>query len=123
MHSLDLIASNSDVIACDMAHTNLKTKSANVAVFCLSLMGVNLRDFLAEANRVLKPNGLLMIAEVKSRFEKVDDFVNNVQSCGFKMSNKDVKGEYFYFFNFKKTEDSPKKGAAFSLKPCLYKKR
>lgn len=32
----------------------LADASVGIAVFCLSLMGVNLVDFLAEANRVLK---------------------------------------------------------------------
>lgn len=54
VHSLDLIASKPGVIACDMAHTPLLMESVDVAVFCLSLMGTNLIDFLLEANRVLK---------------------------------------------------------------------
>ena len=33
----------------------LEDESIDVAVFCLSLMGTNIRDFLEEANRVLKP--------------------------------------------------------------------
>lgn len=33
----------------------LEDESVDVAVFCLSLMGTNIRDFLEEANRVLKP--------------------------------------------------------------------
>lgn len=37
-----------------MAHTNLLTSSVNVVVFCLSLMGTNLKDYIVEANRVLK---------------------------------------------------------------------
>lgn len=32
----------------------LNDASVDLAVFCLSLMGTNLADFLAEANRVLK---------------------------------------------------------------------
>lgn len=54
VYSLDLVAANDDVIACDMAQTPLKSNSINVVIFCLSLMGTNLKDFLLEANRVLK---------------------------------------------------------------------
>lgn len=54
MHSFDFIAANDHVIACDMAHVPLKSGSVDVAVFCLSLMGTNLRDYFLEANRVLK---------------------------------------------------------------------
>lgn len=53
-YSFDLVAANKKVIACNMAHTPLSPESVNVAVFCLSLMGTNLKDFLLEANRVLK---------------------------------------------------------------------
>ncbi len=34
--------------------TPLHDSSVDVAVFCLSLMGTNLKDYLKEANRVLK---------------------------------------------------------------------
>ena len=53
-YSLDLVAHRPDIIAGDMAKTPLQTKSVDVAVYCLSLMGTNLKDFLLEANRVLK---------------------------------------------------------------------
>lgn len=54
VHSFDLIAVNDTVTPCDMAHVPLKDSSVDVAVFCLSLMGTNLKDYLLEANRVLK---------------------------------------------------------------------
>ena len=54
VHSFDLVAVNDKVKACDMAHTPLLMNGCNVVVFCLSLMGTNLADYLMEANRVLK---------------------------------------------------------------------
>lgn len=54
VHSFDLVAVNDEVVACDMAHVPLEDQSVDVAVFCLSLMGTNLHDYLLEANRVLK---------------------------------------------------------------------
>lgn len=53
-YNFDLVAANDTVIAGNMANTPLSSESVNVAVFCLSLMGTNLQDFLLEANRVLK---------------------------------------------------------------------
>ncbi|XP_065086049.1 ribosomal RNA-processing protein 8 [Ochlerotatus camptorhynchus] len=126
VYSLDLVAANNSVIACDMAHTPLETNSINVAVFCLSLMGTNLRDFLLEANRVLKVGGLLKIAEVSSRYNNVKEFIDCVHKCGYLLDNKDLNHKLFYFFNFKKVRSVDKssfKGKHFSLKPCLYKKR
>ncbi|XP_058832561.1 ribosomal RNA-processing protein 8 [Topomyia yanbarensis] len=126
VYSLDLVASNDSVIACNMANTPLETNSINVAVFCLSLMGTNLRDFLLEANRVMKIGAILKIAEVSSRFDNVKEFIDCVHKCGFLLDNKDLKHKLFYFFNFKKVRTVAKnslKGKHFSLKPCLYKKR
>lgn len=54
VHSFDLVAANDLVTACDMAHVPLTKASVDVAVFCLSLMGTNLQDYITEANRVLK---------------------------------------------------------------------
>jgi ribosomal RNA-processing protein 8 len=69
VHSFDLVAVNPTVTACDIAHVPLPDASVDVVVFCLSLMGTNYGDFLAEANRILRPGGRLLIAEVRSRFE------------------------------------------------------
>lgn len=124
--SLDLVALAPDVIACDMASTPLKDDSIDVAVYCLSLMGTNLKDFFLEANRVLKPRGTLKIAEVASRFDNVKNFVQNVEKCGFQVVNQDLGDKLFYYFNFKKTGKVSKKSKEvkdFTLKPCLYKKR
>lgn len=55
VHCFDLAALDPRVTVCDMAQVPLEDESVDVAVFCLSLMGTNIRDFLEEANRVLKP--------------------------------------------------------------------
>ena len=60
---LDHHADNDSVIACDMAHTPLDDNSLDAAVFSLSLIGRNWTEYLEEAWRVLKPYGLLFIAE------------------------------------------------------------
>ncbi|KAJ1349929.1 hypothetical protein KIN20_005608 [Parelaphostrongylus tenuis] len=68
VHSYDLVAMNPLVVACDMAHLPLEASFADIVVFCLSLMGSNLLDYIKEARRVLKTGGILKIAEVASRF-------------------------------------------------------
>jgi ribosomal RNA-processing protein 8 len=69
VHSFDLVSQQSDLVtACDMSNVPLASATVDVAVFCLSLMGTNLADFVREAHRVLKSTGRLKIAEVKSRF-------------------------------------------------------
>ncbi|XP_071352297.1 ribosomal RNA-processing protein 8 [Trachinotus anak] len=125
VHSFDLAAACELVTVCDMANVPLRDSSVDIAVFCLSLMGTNLADFLAEANRVLKMRGVLKIAEVASRFENVRSFITALTSLGFKMVSKDTENTHFYSFEFVKTGDAPENVKKFGLqlKPCVYKKR
>ncbi|KAK1900404.1 Ribosomal RNA-processing protein 8 [Dissostichus eleginoides] len=127
VHSFDLVATCELVTVCDMANVPLPDRSVDIAVFCLSLMGTNLADFLAEANRVLKIGGVLKIAEVASRFENVRNFVTGLASLGFKLLSKDSenKNTHFYSFELLKTADAPENIKTFGLqlRPCVYKKR
>ncbi|KAJ3664432.1 hypothetical protein Zmor_008604 [Zophobas morio] len=125
VHSFDLVAANNDVIPCDMAHVPLQPSSIDVAVFCLSLMGTNLHEYLLEANRVLKPGGILKIAEVESRFDDVQQFIEAVERFRFKNTFKDLSHDLFYFLDFKKESNikNKKRLPTLSLNPCLYKKR
>lgn len=52
--SYDLVAASELIIACDIAHVPNESESVDIVIFCLSLMGTNLSEFLAEANRILK---------------------------------------------------------------------
>ncbi|XP_068571355.1 ribosomal RNA-processing protein 8 [Cebidichthys violaceus] len=125
VHSFDLAAACNLVTVCDMADVPLRDGSVDIAVFCLSLMGTNLADFLAEANRVLKKGGVLKIAEVASRFENVRNFVAALASLGFKMVTKDTESTHFYSFELMKTGEAPEniKKFGLQLRPCVYKKR
>ncbi|XP_030563438.1 ribosomal RNA-processing protein 8 [Drosophila novamexicana] len=125
VYSMDLVSTRADIIACNITKTPLEPQSLDVAVYCLSLMGTNLNDYLLEANRVLKLHGNVYIAEIQSRFEDVREFVRFMKSCGFDLVKKDVAVNYFYFFQFRKMQHVDKlvKLKPFSLKPCLYRKR
>lgn len=125
VHCFDLVATCDLVTACDMAHVPLKDRSVDIAVFCLSLMGTNLTDFLKEANRVLKMGGVLKIAEVSSRFDNERSFISALAGLGFKLVSKDTENTHFFSFEFMKTGEAPDtvKKSGLQLKPCLYKKR
>lgn len=83
------------MIQTDIAKIDKPDESVDTGVFCLSLMGVNFPDFLAEANRLLKPGATLYIAEVLSRFTNVEDFVTHAEKySGFKLDIKTKIGDY-----------------------------
>jgi ribosomal RNA-processing protein 8 len=128
IHSFDLVAPNEFVTVCNSAKVPLEDGVANTAVFCLSLMGVDFGRFLAEANRVLKPGGVLLVAEVKSRFAGktteyeesqlrskrdqdehfgtmlggVQQFIRDLVPLGFELKSKDLSNKMFAVFRFRK---------------------
>jgi hypothetical protein len=100
-------------------------------------MGTNFDDFLRQANRLIKTNGTLLIAEVSARFIDVEKFIANLtKHLGFKFLKKKLVGDYkiniqenptaFYVLEFQKVcEANLNTNAYFCklLKPCTYKQR
>lgn len=125
VHSFDFIAVNDHVTACDMAKVPLPSSSVDLGIFCLSLMGTNIADFIREARRVLKEDGLLKVCEVASRFTSEDDFSHKVENTGFKLINKKLFSKLFLDFEFKAVarRKSGAKLPELQLKPCIYKRR
>ena len=57
-------------------------------------MGVNFPDFLKEANRLLKADGTLIVAEVMGRFTDIDAFIAHLAKySGFDLLSKSKIGE------------------------------
>ncbi|KAL5718123.1 25S rRNA (adenine(645)-N(1))-methyltransferase [Ranunculus cassubicifolius] len=130
--SFDLVSKDPSVIECDMSSAPLISSSIDVAVFSLSLMGTDFPGYLREAERVLKPSGWLLIAEVKSRFDPSsggtdpDRFLKAVCELGFISISKDFSNKKFVLFFFQKKEkkSSVQKEIEWpQLKPCLFKRR
>ena len=153
IHSFDLVSQNELVTACDMANVSLEDKTCDICVFCLSLMGTNLADFIREAHRVLKDDGRVKIAEVRSRIEychsssgkknkikekssdknkmdgkssssgTLDEFVDVLDQLGFECVKRDLSNKMFLVLELRKNGKKPDKTLAFSAKPCIYKRR
>ncbi|PIK57767.1 hypothetical protein BSL78_05293 [Apostichopus japonicus] len=125
VHSFDIFPANERVTVCNISKVPLKSESLDVAVYCLSLMGINWIDYLREAHRVLKPGGILKIAEVASRFKAVDAFIEVLFKLGFQIKNKDLSNKMFYLFEFGKKNPCKEVPSSLSsiLKPCEYKRR
>ena len=88
-------------------------------------MGTNVGEFFVEANRILKFDGILIIAEVKSRIVKQCDFIRKLKQFGFLPRKKNHSNTIFVIFEFRKVKDisNASKSIVFHLDPCLYKKR
>ena len=148
VHSFDLVANGNPLITpCDMANVPLENGVVDIAVFCLALMGTNIADFIRESHRVLKPDGVIKIAEVRSRFEatgvgddghcggasgggkkKTDDsllneFIDTMDKLGFECTQKDRSNKMFILMEFAKTGEKPSAEATFTARPCIYKRR
>lgn len=133
--SFDLVALNEHVQVCDIAHTPMKSGSADIVVFCLSLMGTNLTDFIHEAHRILRLRGTMKIVEIASRFDgQPQKFVRKIEAMGFQCAKtnsapampeekSNAPSKYFYTFDFVKVADEIKSKAVVTLAPCLHKKR
>jgi superfamily II DNA or RNA helicase len=91
----DHVAANATVTACDMAHTPLEDEALGAAVFSLSLMGRNWRDYLTEAHRALQPFGLLFIAEPAKRWED-GSLERAVEEAGFDLLPSRRRGDFLY---------------------------
>lgn len=69
--SYDLHSPSPLVTKADISSLPADDGSADIAIFCLALMGTNWISFIEEAYRILHWKGELWIAEIKSRFGRV----------------------------------------------------
>lgn len=129
IYSFDLVARNSFIVACDIAHVPLAEGSVDVVIFSLSLMGTDVTNFLIEAVRILRKGGVLKIAEVKSRFEGdiLDKFTAVLHSLGLKLLKHDDSNKMFFLLTYSKVQSVSKQIRKtlpmINLKPCQYKRR
>ncbi|CCW59816.1 unnamed protein product, partial [Phytomonas sp. EM1] len=128
VHSFDLVALNERVTVADLAAVPLEGNSVDVCIFSLSLMSTDYEKGLFEAFRILKPNRLLKVVEVRSRIPSAKKFAEMVESIGFTLDYQDVVGDYFVAFDFlKNNQEDANPNLAHPpgevLLPSLYKKR
>ena len=128
--SFDLVAINDYVTIADMKNLPLENSTIDLAIYCLSLMNKNFIPFIVEANRILKKEGKLLVAEISSRIVDLSKFLNVFEKYGFKLIKQRNLHDYFEMLTFKKikdclisVKDKELEDTYDILKPCLYKKR
>jgi superfamily II DNA or RNA helicase len=101
VYSFDHVAVNESVIVCDMTATGLADQTLDVAVFSLSLMGLNYQDYLREAYRLLRHGGWLKVAEPAARWgeAKLGELLSAIASCGFSMVGQPNHRDRFIYLD------------------------
>ena len=85
IHSFDHVAVNKSVVACDIRAVPLEDESLDVAIFCLALMGTNFTDYIREAHRCLRLDGMLHLWEPANYFDDVQAFCDGLGKLGFEV--------------------------------------
>ncbi|KAL8662898.1 MAG: hypothetical protein Q9202_004320 [Teloschistes flavicans] len=97
IHSFDLSPGSGPnahlVTVADIAHIPVADASADVAIFCLALMGTNWVDFVVEAARVVRVGGECWVGEVKSRFAGSQEISKVTGKDNNKNNRKKRKGD------------------------------
>ncbi|KAJ2580711.1 25S rRNA (adenine645-N1)-methyltransferase, partial [Coemansia sp. RSA 1804] len=70
-------------------------------------MGTDFIRFIREANRILRTQGELWVAEVVSRIPNVETFVAALEKQGFKAIRKDTSNKMFAVFQLAKIGEMP----------------
>jgi hypothetical protein len=103
-HNFDFIAINDAVIECDMARVPLEDSCLDVAMFNLSLIGLNLSDYIREASRTLKLDGQLWIYEATSHIKDLQGFVRGLETAGFRIIENTEVWKFRYIRAIKSEE-------------------
>ena len=124
VHSFDLVTCHPRVVSAEMTALPLPDRALDVAIFCLSLMSTDLTHALSECHRVLRAGACLLLVEVSSRFEDIHLFVRALKGLGFQLIQRQpLSGDFFTFFEFRRTEVKAKRVPDFRLKPAVYRTR
>lgn len=64
---------------CDISQLPNEDESVDICVFSQSLMGTNWKEYINEANRVLRYNGEMIISESKERYELIKEYIESLE--------------------------------------------
>lgn len=107
VHSFDHVSLGGDVVACDMASVPLEDGTLDLAIFCLSLMGANFTDYIREAHRCLRLDGMLHVWEAATYFEDAAAFCAGLARLGFDVHAPSTEGAFVRIRAVKNTTVPP----------------
>ncbi|TBR07322.1 MAG: hypothetical protein EPO62_08615, partial [Candidatus Nitrosotenuis sp.] len=100
--SFDHVSIDANVESCDMSKVPLNDGTLDIAIFSLSLMGVNWRDYLLEAKRCLVISGHLLISETTQNVnQRLSDLRSYLKETGFGIYKDDVIGDFVFIESIK----------------------
>lgn len=76
----------------NLSAAGIKDGSLDIAICCLSLMGTNWVDVVAECSRIVRTGGEVWVAEIKSRFVRAEQVVRK-RGDGIGREKKKKKGQ------------------------------
>jgi hypothetical protein len=84
-----------------MSATGLAAHTLDVAVFSLSLMGLNYQDYLREAYRLVRFGGWLKVAEPTTRWRErnLGELLGAIASSGFSMVGQPSHRDRFTYLD------------------------
>ena len=98
IHSFDHVAIDDSVKSCDLTDVPLHNNVLDVVVFSLSLMGTNYKEYFDEAYRVLRPMGVVFIAEPATRWEdREEELKGMLEASGFKVTGEVKHSDRFIY--------------------------
>lgn len=100
--SLDHVAINENVIVTDMAESPLQDNSVDAAVFSLSLMGKNIKDYILDAHRTLKNGGQLVVYH-PAKGNNRQKFIKGIEANGFVVIKEGEIYKWHYIWAIKRS--------------------
>jgi hypothetical protein len=97
VHSFDFVAIDEKVSSCDMKSVPLTDGELDIAVFSLSLMGINWLEHIIESKRCLAKNGYLFTVETtKSLSSRLSELRNVIKEQGFEIYEDEERGDFTF---------------------------
>ena len=104
-YSFDHYSDDNTVIKADISDLQeyLQDNSVDAAVFCMSLWGTNYMDYIKEAYRYLKSDGIMYVTEPKDKINQAE-LIGGTTQIGFEIISLDFERNGKTYIEFQKVK-------------------